>query len=93
MLKPKKEYVGVNEFEGIKLDDLSRRVEVPTPIIRDDHHKVGDAMYTDNGGFIIGNIAVVCIDKPKGIFDIQYYDENGEWQGSHRVALLGRNGV
>jgi capsid portal protein len=59
---------------------------VPMPNIQEQHWKVGDGMNGDPR-FIIGQIAVVLVDKKQNIFEIRYYDRDGQEQGSYRMKL------
>ena len=57
---------------------------VPMPKIKRKHWKVGDGM-NSNPRFIIAQIAVVQVGKD--LFEILYYDEDGDIRGDQKVRL------
>jgi hypothetical protein len=59
---------------------------VPMPVIKEEHWKVGDGM-NGNPRFVIGQIAVVIVDKNKNIFEIRYYDMDGKECGLQKMKL------
>lgn len=82
--------VNLNGLEP-KVSDMEYSTDtVPMPNIPEQHWKVGDGMNGDPR-FIIGQIAVVLVDAKKKLFEIRYYDKNGEEQGSQLVKLVKKN--
>jgi len=82
--------VNLNQPEP-KISDMEYSdFRVPIPEIQEQHWKVGDCMSaSDNDSeFIIGNIAVVSVDAKKNIFEIRYYDKNGDECGHQTVKLI-----
>lgn len=65
---------------------------VPFPEIEEDHWKVGDGMLGVDGkpDFVISQIAVVLVDEEKKVFEIRYYDEDGEKRGAQRMRLVSK---
>ena len=68
------------------------RCDVYIPEIEQQHWKVGDGLTgTKNNPdkpFIISQIAVVLVNELKNIFEIRYYDEDGEERGAQKVKLV-----